>query len=48
MSSIRSFIPLQKLGEGTYSSVYQVKRIDDSQIYALKKVKLTSLTLKEK
>lgn len=48
MSSIRSFIPLEKLGEGTYSSVYKVRRIDDGEVYALKKVKLTALTQKEK
>jgi NIMA (never in mitosis gene a)-related kinase len=48
MSSIRSFVPLEKLGEGTYSNVYKVRRVDDNDIYALKKVKLQSLTQKEK
>ena len=36
------------LGEGAYSSVYKVKRISDSNIYALKKVKLLNLSEKEK
>lgn len=35
-------------GEGAYSTVYKVKRIKDSQIYAIKKVKLMSLSEKEK
>ena len=38
MSTIRDFVPLTKLGEGTYSTVYKVKRIEDSKIYALKQV----------
>lgn len=46
MSSIRSFIPLEKLGEGTYSNVYKVRRVDDNEIYALKKVKLNTLNQK--
>lgn len=39
---------IKKLGDGAYSSVYKVKRIDDSESYALKKVKMLSLTEKEK
>ena len=39
---------LEKLGEGAYSVVYKVKRKEDSNIYALKKVKLRGLTEKEK
>ena len=35
-------------GEGAYSSVYQVKRILDNTIYALKKVKMENLSDKEK
>lgn len=37
-TTIHSFIPLERLGEGTFSSVYKVRRISDGQIYALKKV----------
>ena len=34
------------LGEGAYSSVYKVQRIQDEQIYALKKVKMNNLSTK--
>ena len=37
-----------KLGEGAYSKVYKVKRLADGLEYALKKVKLQSLSDKEK
>lgn len=46
MSSIRDFIPLAKLGEGTYSTVYKVRRISDQRVYALKKVRLNNLSQK--
>lgn len=45
--SLKDFVILSKLGEGAYSSVYKVQRISDSQTYALKKVKMTNLSLKE-
>jgi len=32
----------------SYSSVYKVKRLEDEEIYALKKVKLPNLSEKEK
>lgn len=48
MSTIRDFVPLSKLGEGTYSTVYKVKRNTDQQVYALKKVKMNQLSIKEK
>ena len=35
------------LGEGAYSQVYKVKRIEDQNIYALKRVKLKNLKEKE-
>lgn len=38
--TLNSFMPLAKLGEGTFSSVYKVKRISDGGLYALKKVHL--------
>lgn len=47
MSSIRDFLPLSKIGEGTYSTVYKVQRRSDNQIYALKKVKMNQLSTKE-
>ena len=36
------------LGDGAYSNVYKVKRLEDDQIYALKKVKLDHLSEKER
>lgn len=45
---MNNFHILGKLGEGAYSQVYKVKRIADGCIYALKKVKMNSLTEKEK
>ena len=39
---------VSKIGEGAYSSVFTVKRIEDDQLYALKKVKIQGLSLKEK
>jgi NIMA (never in mitosis gene a)-related kinase len=45
---MEGFEILDKLGEGAYSTVYKVKRKEDSNIYALKKVKLKGLSDKEK
>jgi NIMA (never in mitosis gene a)-related kinase len=39
-------IYLDKVGEGAYSTVYKVERLADSQIYALKKVKIGNLSEK--
>ena len=36
---MENFEILNKLGEGSYSTVLKVKRILDNNIYALKKVK---------
>ena len=41
--SITDFVPLDRLGTGTFSTVYKVKRRSDSKVYALKKVKLGDL-----
>ena len=46
--SLNDFQLIEKLGEGAYSSVYKVKRMNDSQIYALKKVRMMDLSEKEK
>ena len=43
-----NFKVLGKLGEGTYSSVHKVKRLNDEKEYALKMVKLGELSEKEK
>jgi NIMA (never in mitosis gene a)-related kinase len=40
LSSMEDFELISKLGDGAYSSVWKVKRIVDSEVYALKKVKL--------
>jgi len=45
---VRDFTVIKKLGDGAYSSVYKVRRLDENDIYALKKVKMLSLTEKEK
>lgn len=41
-------IILYILGDGSYSSVYKVKRIEDGLEYALKKVKISHLSDREK
>lgn len=45
---LRDFQIMSKLGDGAYSSVYKVKRLEDSQIYALKKVKIGMMSSKDK
>lgn len=45
-NSIRNFIPLDRLGEGSFASVYKVRRVSDQQIYALKKVHIFSSRLR--
>jgi len=47
-NSLADFKQLALLGEGAYSAVYKVLRLADREIYALKKVKLPSLSDKEK
>ncbi|KAF4721531.1 hypothetical protein FOZ63_011995 [Perkinsus olseni] len=46
--SLDDFTELAPLGEGAYSSVYKVLRKSDRKVYALKKVKLPSLSEKER
>lgn len=46
--SLNSFEIIRKLGEGAFSCVYKVNRKLDGQCYALKKVKLGTLSIKEK
>ena len=45
---MNGFEKLSKLGEGAYSTVLKVRRYADGNIYALKKVKLSKLSEKEK
>lgn len=44
--SIKDFQILGKLGDGAYSTVYKVLRVEDNRIYALKRVKMGNLTAK--
>jgi NIMA (never in mitosis gene a)-related kinase len=46
--SLNDFEIERKLGEGAYSSVYLVRRMQDKMQYALKKVKIMNLSEKEK
>jgi NIMA (never in mitosis gene a)-related kinase len=46
--SLKDYQILSKIGDGSYSQVFQVRRLADNQTYALKKVKLASLKEKEK
>ena len=46
--SLANFEFLSILGKGVYASVYKVRRLSDSQIYAIKKVPLIDLSDKEK
>ena len=45
---MENFIIIDKIGEGAYSTVYTVRRIEDGNLYALKKIKIQSLSQKEK
>jgi len=44
--SLKDFQVVSKLGEGTYSTVYKVLRIQDNQTYALKRVKILNMSPK--
>lgn len=46
--SLKDFDILGELGVGSFASVYKVRRHEDHQIYALKKVKLMALNEKQK
>lgn len=37
-TSLKKFNVLEKLGEGSFSCVYKVQRVDDNNFYAMKKV----------
>ena len=46
--SIQDFEFITTLGKGSFGSVHKVRRKDDNQIYALKKVMFTKLSSREK
>lgn len=41
--SLNDFVILEKLGSGSFASVYKARRLVDQQIYALKKIDLKAL-----
>ena len=45
--SLSEFEIVSQLGEGLYSNIFKVKRIEDGCIYALKKVQLIPMPAKE-
>jgi len=47
-TSLDSFKIVKSLGEGSYSVVYHVTRLEDQKDYALKKVRMAGLSEKEK
>lgn len=47
VSQIKDFEMIKKIGDGSFSQVFKVKRYSDNQIYALKKVKMNKLSSKE-
>ena len=46
-SSLKEFKVINMLGQGSYSKVYKVLRIEDNKLYALKKVQIDKLNKKE-
>lgn len=46
--SLNNFEIINKLGEGSFAQVFKVRRRIDSQYYALKQIKLSHLSPKEK
>ena len=46
--SIKDFVVIKKLGSGSFSVVFKVKRVSDQTEYPMKKVKLAALSTKEK
>ena len=48
MTNLQDFQIISKIGDGAYSNVYKVIRFEDNGQYALKKVKMGTLSDKEK
>ena len=45
---MENFEVIKELGSGSFSSVFHVRRIEDGQEYAMKKVKMDKLSKREK
>ncbi len=45
---MNQFEILQKIGEGSYSTVYTVRRREDKKLYAMKKVVISFLSERER
>ena len=41
-TTLKNFSVIEKLGSGSFASVYKVQRLDDKMFYALKKVSIAS------
>ena len=48
MTSLEDFKVIEIIGQGSYSTVYKVERKADSQLYAMKRIKIWNLKPKEK
>ena len=46
-NEMMNFETISKVGEGAFASVYKVKRKEDGQIYAMKKIKISGSNPKE-
>jgi NIMA (never in mitosis gene a)-related kinase len=47
-TTLRDFEIMQEIGKGAFGSVFKVRRIKDGELYALKKVPMGKLKMKEK
>lgn len=45
---IKDFEVLSRLGEGAFGQVFKIKRKEDGEVYALKKIKKTTMNDKDK
>jgi NIMA (never in mitosis gene a)-related kinase 1/4/5 len=46
--SLKDFELMSKLGDGSYSTVFKVRRLEDGEFYALKRVKMGGLSSRER
>ena len=47
-TELKDFELEAKLGSGSFSTVYKVRRLSDNKDYAMKRIKINGVTLKEK